>query len=316
MLALIVSVAACLTYNYVTQLELPNRDARLELHSQIIHRQAPAPYNYRVLVPWVTEAFAIIASSGDKITYIRAWQLAYAVYDFVSIALFLTTLFILLRIWYSTSLSAAGVFFCAALLPFSLRDHYFQPWSLIETWFFSLAFLFSYRKRFSALLLVTMVASLNRVTSIFIPTIYFMGTFRFSWIRERRYHEFVGVGLKSLVLLASAVVVTVFARILQGHHDHIHTIQHLWERNTTPWALMLSTIHWSLFLGAGWLICLRGWRHSDTFLRNQLMIVPLYLVPVVIFGVWYEVRLLMPLYPILIASMLKPIERELARISH
>ena len=312
-LALLVSVAACLTYNYVRQVERPNIDARLKLHSQIIHKQAPSPYNYRVLVPWVTEAFTVIVSSGNKINYNQAWQLAYAGYDFFSVTLFLTTLFILLRIWYSTVLSAAGVFFCAALFPLSLQDHYFQPWSLIEAWFFCLALLLSYRKRFSLLLILTVVAALNRVTAIFIPIVYFLGAFRFRWVREQRYQEFLKVVSKSATLLFFAVAVILIVRHLQGDVDHIHTIDSLWQRNTRLGALMRSIMHWALFLGAGWFFIFPGWRQSDEFLRNQLLIVPLYLVPVIIFGVWHEVRLLLPLYPILIVLILKPIEKGIAQ---
>jgi hypothetical protein len=313
MMALIASVAACLAYNYFTQLELPTIDARLKLHSQIIHGQAPSPYNYRVLIPWITEAFAVTASSGMKIDYKQAWLLAYAGYDFFSLALFLMTLLIMLRIWYSASLSAAGVFFCAALLPLSLRDHYFQPWSLIEAWFFCFAFLLSYHKRFSLLIILTAVAALNRVTSIFIPAVYFLGTFQLRWIREQSYRELLEVVLKSVTLLLLAVAVIMSVRHLQGHVDHVHTVDYLWQRNIKLMALVRSVMHWALFLGAGWFFVFQGWKHSDEFLRNQSLIIPLYLVPVIIFGVWHEVRLLLPLYPILIALILKPIEKEIAQ---
>jgi len=309
--ALILSLAACITYNYVSQVEEQYTNPRLRLHKEIIDREAPSPYNYRVLVPWITELSATIACSIGKADYLYAWEIAYAIYDFISLALLLTTLFVFLRIWYSVSLSMVGVFFCAALLPMSLRDHYFQPWSLIEAWFFCLAFLLSYKRNFSLLVMLTILAAFNRVTAIFIPLIYFLGSFRLNWIRERHYKKIMKITLNFIFMLLSAIVVILFVRYFQGHQEHVITISQLWRRNTNFFAMMLSTKHWVLFLGAGWIIAYRGWRESGVFLRYQTLLIPIYLIPVLIFGVWREVRLLLPLYPILIALMLNPIQKEI-----
>jgi hypothetical protein len=56
----------------------------------------------------------------------------------------------------------------------------------------------------------------------------------------------------------------------------------------------------SLFLGGFWLFAVLGFRFAPRLVRQAALIVPLYLVVIAIWGVWNEVRLLMPLYPVLI----------------
>ncbi len=149
----------------------------------------------------------------------------------------------------------------------SLRDHYFQPWSLIEAWFFCLAFLLSYKRNFSLLVVVTILVAFNRVTAIFIPLIYFLGSFRLYWIRDNMYKKTIKTAFNSIVLLLLAIAAILFIRYFRGHQEHVITISQLWRRNTNFFAMLLSTKHWVLFLGAGWIIAYRGWRESDIFLR-------------------------------------------------
>jgi len=311
-LLLVVSVAACITYNYVTQLEFPNAERRFGFHSQILEGTAASPYNYRVLVPWATEALTRAISATTPVSETSAWQFAYVAYDLVALSLFLYTLFVLLCRFHPPPLALAGVFFCAALLPISLRNHYYQPWSLIEAWFFCWALLLSHRGRFGILLALTAVAALNRWSAALIPVIYLLGALEPDWLRQRQFQRIGGV-LWRFGALAAVAVATLFAvRRFQGAQDPIHTVQELWQHNTSAESLVVGTLHWLLFLGAGWGLALWGARRADPFLRRQLLFVPLYLLPVLLYGVWVEVRLLMPTYPLLVALLLYPVAARFA----
>ena len=307
-LAVIVSASACLTYDYVTRVERPFTAERLALHRQILRGDAPSPYNDRVLVPWVTEAGARLAAATGAVTYDAAWTLAYAVYDFLAITFFLVGLFCFASNWHPAEKALVGVLFCAALLPISLRDHYFQPWSLLEAGLFCLAYELALERRFALMGLVTAAASLNRETGIYLPVLYLLGIIEFRWIANRNYRELIAGISRSAFLFLISLSILWLLRHSRGQGPPLSTIDEILRINTSPRGLILAAVQWSLFLGAGWVLALQGIRYADEFLCRQLLIIPLYLAPVLIFGIWKEVRLLLPLYPLFTALLLYRID--------
>ena len=306
------SIGAVLTYNYFTFFELEYIDQRLELHHEILDGKAPSPYNYRLLVPLLTESFAQIVSSVESISYQNAWLTAYLLYDFVFITLFLFTLFLFLQQWHNPSISLVGMLFCAALLPISLRDHYFQPWSLIEAWIFVTALLAAFKGRFYLLLGLTVLASLNRVTGLFIPFVYLFGTLDIKAVLKRQFdRDMFNTLFKFIGLVLISIGIAVALRYVQGVKGHIHTVGWLWDGNTSFSGLILSSIHLILFAGIVWVFAVMGIGKADTFTRQEALLIPVYLIPIILFGIWKEVRLLLPLYPIIISLALFYIRDEL-----
>jgi hypothetical protein len=56
-----------------------------------------------------------------------------------------------------------------------------------------------------------------------------------------------------------------------------------------------------LFLGGtGWLLAILGFGRAPRFVKRTTALLAVYLPAYLIFGYWYEVRLLMPLYPVLL----------------
>ena len=68
--------------------------------------------------------------------------------------------------------------------------------------------------------------------------------------------------------------------------------------------LILAVEHWVLFMGLGWVLVFLGLRRAPEFVYRMALLVPLYLPAVLVFGVWFEVRLLMPMYPVLLPLLL------------
>ena len=66
----------------------------------------------------------------------------------------------------------------------------------------------------------------------------------------------------------------------------------------------LAVFNVTLLLGAFWLFAALGWRHAPSFVRRTALVIPAYLITVAVWGIWWEVRLLMPLYPVLFALAL------------
>jgi len=300
-LLIILSASLVITYNYFHFVEKPNITARMRIHDSIIEREAPAPYRYRVLVPLATQGLAGLFTEISPLGYRKSWILSYIIYDFAAISLFLASLYYFLREWHSRLYSLIGVLFCCAVLPLSLRDHYFQPWSLIESWFFCAAFLAAYRERYVVLLILTLAASLNRMSGLFIPLIYLAATVGVYSLRSIKDRITPGIVGRFILLLAVSVTSLLFLRFLLGWSGNIHSIGYLSELNRSFPYYAYAIINIILFGGAWWIFFSAGIKHSDLFSLNMLPVISIYIIPVLIFGIWKEVRLLMPIYPILLS---------------
>lgn len=64
--------------------------------------------------------------------------------------------------------------------------------------------------------------------------------------------------------------------------------------------LWLAAFNITLLLGVFWIFALFGVLRAPAFVRRSALVIPAYLATVAIWGIWWEVRLLMPLYPLLL----------------
>lgn len=290
---LLLSVSSVIAYNYFRQVDQPNLISRLELHSQIIQGNAPSPYRYRILVPFLCEAIKNILSI--LIDTHRAFLLAYVAFDLFAVFSALLSLFFWLRVWFSFEQALVGVLFTSSIIPVALRDHYFQPWSILEPAFLTIALLSIVKKHYLLLAFIVLISSLNRETALFIPLAFLLSNLQgFNEPRGRRHLLLFG----SFLSLWLAIFLGL--RLYLGDAPHIETIEGLISKNTSPRGLCLALIHWGLFLGGFWIFAILGLRDAPHLLKRLSWLIPLYLVPILLWGIWYEVRLLMPLYPILI----------------
>ena len=172
-------------------------------------------------------------------------------------------------------------------MPTAFRDHYFQPWSLIEPGFFALALILILQNRRLWLAALVLVATLNRETAIFIPALYLAAR----WGEGRAHWAWAGM---YFVVWAA---VFVGARQILGSAPHVITFP--WY-NLTPHALASTLLNVPLFLGPVPVFAILGYPLSERFLQRAAWIVPLYLLCVYVFGYWMEVRLLMSMYALVI----------------
>lgn len=295
-LILILSVSAVIAYGYFNRVDRPNFESRLELHNQIIAGTAPSPYRYRILVPFICEV--LTKSLSVFVSGKASFLLAYGIYDLLAIFFLLVALFYWLRTWFSADRALIGTLFVADTMPIALQDHYFQPWSLLEGGLFSTGLLAIYKQHYRLLVALVALASLNRETALFIPLAFLLTIDMKSLVNSRSKNE------RRLILIFCGLCLIWAAvfwglRLSLGSASHIETIERLLAQNTTKGSLFHTFVNGGLFLGGFWAFALLGFRYAPSFIKRVALVVPLYLLTVIVWGVWYEVRLLMPLYPIL-----------------
>lgn len=288
LVAVVLSASAVLAYVYFRTVDRPFLAERIELHEAIVKGAAPDPYRYRLLAPAVAEALrrTLAAPLGGG----NGFLAAYALFDAAAIFFSLWTLLVYLRSWFGAERALVGALFVAATMPVALRDHYFQPWSLPEAGFVAAGLLCIYRRRHGLLALVVALASLNRETSFLLPAAYVVSILG------------PGARLRDWILGAALVAIWAFVffglRRLLGPAAPVETIAGLFARNAAAATVWRAALRGALLFGAFWVFAALGLRGAPRFARRMAVLVPLYLVPVAVWGVWHEARLLLPLAPV------------------
>ena len=297
---LIFSVSIVIAYNYYLHVDQPYLEQRLEIHNQIIQGNADFPYRYRVLVPFICEiakrSFSFFLSNN------RAFLLSYALYDLVSIFFLLTILYVWVRTWFSREQALIGILFVACTMPIALKDHYFQPWSLLECGLFTAGLFIIYKKRHLLLAFFTLIASLNKETAILIPFVFLFSNL----VTGNTFKSNNNINRNTMLLFC--IYLSIWAAVflsllyLRGYAsiNHINYIENLLSRNMSKESLLNTLVNGSLFLGIFWIFIPLGFKYAPAFIKQIAFIIPFYLITIAVWGVWYEVRLLITLYPIFV----------------
>ncbi len=296
-LALLASVAIILAYQYVQIIELPLIEARRQIHLQILGGTAEMPYQSRLLAPYLAsllEKLFKMILGGDT------FWLGYACYDGIAIFLSLVALFAVLRLWFNQPASLLGTLIAALSMLVGFRDHYFQPWSLLEPAIFGAGLWLIAKKKFLPLIVLIAVGTLNRETTLLLVIASFL-----AWIPLPKFWKafqtcFVKEWRNSLILLL--IWSALFGSLTWAYHDLPRTISlsQILTKNLDPASLALTTRQLFLFLGLFWIFVVLGFKHSPSFLKRMTLLLPIYLLLLIPYAMWFEVRLLMTIYPILI----------------
>lgn len=295
---LIFSVSAVIAQGYSSLVGQPNLARCLELHNQIIAGTAPSPYRYRILVPFIGQAF--IRPFSAVVSTNAAFLLWYAFYDLLAVLLLLSSLFLWLREWFSKEQALIGVLFVAGTMPIALQDHYFQPWSLLESGLFTISLLAMQRRQYWLVAFLVAIASLNRETGVFIPLAFLLERIDIVGVVKARPR------ISGRSILLSGIFFLVWAliffglRLFLGSTLHVETIEGLFEHNITQDSVLHTFQNGVLFLGGFWVFVVLGFSYAPGIIRRVSVMVPFYIIVIILGGVWYEVRLLMPLYPVFI----------------
>lgn len=297
LIGILLSIAFITAYSYYQRIDLPFLEARRQLQNQILQGSAESPYRYRILAPYTTHTVDRIITS---LTGTDGFKYAYALYDALAIFLSLGALYLYTRVWFTPSQTLIGVLFAAISMTVGFRDHYFQPWSLLEPAIFALGLYWIVKKRWFLLGGLILVGSFNRETTLFILVVYF-----FTQISLRKLDIAWWVENKTALLrlvIYGSIWLAVFLglRLALGQAPHTETLGEILQTNLRPHSLTLTIELVLLFLGVYWIFTSKGWKHSPNFLKQSIWVIPVYLIFYGMFGIWYEVRLLTTLYGIFI----------------
>ncbi|MBI4720092.1 MAG: hypothetical protein HY770_02465 [Chitinivibrionia bacterium] len=142
---LLLSTSMMVWYMHFREIDIPKKLPRMELHSQIIDKTAPSPYRYRILVPYAAEGLA--GALEPALGRDRAFLAAYGAIEAASIIALVLILYSLCVQFFAPLPSLLGALTANLSLVVALRDHYFQPWSLVNAVSFALAALLLCRRR-------------------------------------------------------------------------------------------------------------------------------------------------------------------------
>jgi hypothetical protein len=283
--AIFVAVSTVTALNYAFLPGEATLTARRSFQAGILAHTIEAPDRYRFVLPMMIEGpIAVLQRSMSRND---AFDRAYAVFYVLALPAFLASLFAYVRVWFPSEAALVGVLFVAATLPVAMRPNEYGPHSFLEPTFISLALLCILRDRRLWLAVLVAVATLNRETGIFLVVLYALAR----PLNQQRAIVTVAYG---------AIWLTVFIglRLYAGDADRYWTVAKVFTSNLSQ--LPLTVFNVAALFGVFWWFAAAGFRDSPTFVRRVAVVIPVYLAVIGVWGVWWEVRLLLPLLPLLL----------------
>jgi hypothetical protein len=265
------------------------RQFRLDEHRLILTHGERPPAQYRVLVPYLLDP--PIRFFANYMPYEKSFGRVYAAFYLAAMTGILYSLFAYLRIFFTDEQALVGALVPAATMPMALRSYDYAPYSQLEPIFFAVGLILMYRRRHVWLGLLIALATINRETGIFL-VLLFMVVLPLTLKRLR-------IGAVYLMIWAA----TYFGLrwVIPAGPPRYWTLDTVWYGNTHEWnQILISLVNVALLYGAFWIFALLGLPRAPRFVRRSAIIAPPYIVTVGAWGVWTEVRLLQPLYPIIV----------------
>jgi hypothetical protein len=258
---------------------------RRNIDEAILRHDIPAPDRYRFLVPMVAEgSVEVLQRSMPRRD---AFDRTYVVFYLLALPAFLASLFAYVRVWFPAEQALVGVLFVAATLPITLKPNEYGPGSFLEPTFVTLALLCILRDRRLWLALLVAVAALNRETGVFLVLLYAAARplSKQRWIATLAY---------------AGIWLTVFigVRLYAGDSGRYWTIAKVFSSNLSQ--LWLTAFNVAALLGVFWWFAAAGFRRAPLFAQRVAVVIPVYLAVIAVWGIWWEVRLLLPLMPLLL----------------
>ncbi|MEW6238003.1 MAG: hypothetical protein AB1656_21655 [Candidatus Omnitrophota bacterium] len=282
---LAVHLAAILAYVHLKYIDEPTLSDKIEQHRTFLAGKALYPYQYRVFLHLACEAF--LRASSSFLAYEKSFLFFQVGVVFSTTAASLLLFYRYLKIWFPDASALFGMTFLAAIHPLSFFNYHFQPSSSLILAIYIVGMLSIYYDQWIWLILCIAVASLERFeAAFFLISMYFLcadkRTGRF-WLFFALY-VLIGIG-------AAAGLRWYF-----GPQPYVHSAAfHLSYNFRTPGTLLLAVLY-----GPFWLWALLGFASAPKFLRRILLIVPIFVLLHFFVAKVNEVRLFLPLAPILI----------------
>ncbi len=256
-------------------------------HVEMVMGEAPAPNQYRPLTPWLAEGLGFLVGQWVKSPTLALF------YTYLLLRGLVTGIALLcfdryLRTWFSSGAAAAGALCLAAIMPFTYQ-RVVQESDPINLLVFVLAFWAIASRRDLALIPLVAVGTLNLEAAAMIPAVYLLARWG-----EKPAREIVW---KTAAIGGAWGVVYGALHLGYGSRDYYCDVV-MWSQNWSGW---VPTVRVVLVFGALWVLAFLGARTGGpAMLRRALWLVPPYVALHYVVARADEVRLFLPLAPVII----------------
>ena len=261
------------------------RDYQADEHMRVIAGNFIDPDQYRILTYELAEGLVRLGLPIHSAH--EVWRVM-----FTSLSLFVFYRYA--RGWFSPMVAIMGMFMLAAAIPLTYIYYMMQVADPLNMLVFFVAFWVIREERDIWLLPLVGIGMLNRETPAIIPVFY--AAIRWG----RPWREWVPLTVATFVL---AVAVYEGLRLVIGPRPYCCStgpIEHLIV-NFTDWRAYVDALGvLNIALWGGWI----GWRRRPQFLRRAALVIPLFMVPYLLFGTVREARYYLPMLAILIPMVL------------
>ena len=267
------------SYIFTLQVIVPGYRKAFVLFVQILNGSADSPFAYRLLVPFLIKGLGIPLSR--LLSPQTMFVTAYVIYSIAAIVFSALVLFRLFRLWYDDLSSLLGAMMYCLLVAVASHHDMFQPWSQLEPGLYAVAIILGVRCRIGWALILTIIATLNRETGLFVPLL-------FCAVLPGRLFD-----RKRILWLAvlGAVWLSVFLglRVLIGPRPDPYTIAWCWHDNLRPMSLAISLAASAAFFSVV-APAVFGWARTPLEIRRSALVLFLFVPLILLYGLWWEVR--------------------------
>lgn len=268
---------------------VPRQDVRVAMHRAVIDHTAPSPTRYQVLVPYLVEP--VVQRLAPRMTYEAAFRRVYAAYYLSALTALFAVLFWYLSLWFSDVQALAGSLLVGSTIRIVLRQgeyldllsiptsSIFSPSSLLEPIAIAIGLILIAKDRRWLLAVLIAIASLNSEAAWLLPVLYLLTR---------------APSLRTAITTAGYAAIAAAAFI--GLRLWLGTAPSVDEPSNS----LTTVINLTLFLGPVWLLAIAGLNVGPSFVRRSALAIPLYLVAVLAFGPSWDLRLMTPLYPLVL----------------
>ena len=257
------------------------RDYQADEHVRVIAGAFYSPDQYRILTYLLAEGLVRLGLPIHS---------AHEVWRVVFTALSLFVFYRFARGWFPPLVALMGMFMLAAAIPLTYVYYMMQVTDPLNMLVFFLAFWAMREQRDRWLVPLVGIGMLNRESPLLIPLFYAAVRWGRPW---RRWLPMLGL------TGALAIAIYLGLRLFYGPKPpccSTDPLEHLLV-NLTDWRGYVDALGvLNIALWGGWL----GWRRRPEFLRRTALMVPVFLVPYVLYGTVREARYYLPVLAILI----------------
>lgn len=295
---LIITLALISTWYVLNRVILPNVSVRIQFSDNILSGQMEPPYQYRVLLPYITNLLQILISplihSAGK-----QHVLAYSTILFLIFLGIYYLFYKFLRNFFTRKTAIIGILLLQAVIPLSVTG-YFIEGDFIALFFYLLGFNIIIQRKDVLLPVVIGIATFNREQIVFLIVFYVIYLISQQKIFDRKKILIVAV--------CFSVFLSVFfgTRLFYGFKPTQYTIGLHIAYNTDVGKLILSIIPlWFAEVVGLTILCTFAFRRSNLFFKLSFLSLGSYTALFFVKGNMWELAKFLPAFIILIPMSLQ-----------